>query len=75
MPPDNVNVDRDEEHRAADRMYVAQQPSVVDVAHDVLGPEAKARSACGGVVHRQNYAGDDLNAIRQKVRMPPKVYQ
>ena len=54
-------------------MHVADQPAVIDVAHDAFdGVEGEVR--VGDIMHRQHDAGDDLDA-RQKVRMPPKVYQ
>src|SRR4029450_11892530 len=49
----------EEEHRCAVGVQVAQQPTVVDIAHDDLnGLEGEVDMR--GVVHRQHDAGDDL---------------
>ena len=54
---ENVDVDDDEEHRRAVLVDVADQPPVVDVAHDVLdGVEGQLGVRL--VVHRQQDAGE-----------------
>ena len=57
-PARDVQVHCDEEHRRAHRMNVADQPTVVDVAHDVL--DALERDlGVRGVVHGEDDAADD----------------
>ena len=56
---EHVDVDRDEEHRRAVGVRVADEPAPVHVAHDALdGREGVVDM--GRVVHRQHDAGDDL---------------
>src|SRR3712207_8151112 len=54
------SIDGDEEHRGAVRVQVAQQPTVVDVAHDRLD-RIERMIDMRRVVHRQHDAGDDLD--------------
>ena len=57
----DVSIDGDEEERGAVGVQVAQQPPVIDVAHDRfdgIEGEIDVRR----VVHRQHDAGDDLRA-------------
>ena len=59
--PEDVHVDGHEEHRGAVGVGVAQEPTVVHVAHDVLdGVEGLRRR--GLVMHGEPDAGDDLHA-------------
>ncbi len=56
----DVQVNRDKEERRAVGMHVAQQPAVVDVAHDLFdGIEGNRRF--GRIMHGQHDAGKDLH--------------
>ena len=71
----HVQVNHDEEHRRAGRVHVANQPTVVDVAHDVLN-RAECVSSVRLVVHRQEDTGDDLqheHEKRERAEVVPKV--
>ena len=73
---EHVDVDGEEEHRRAVGVQIAQQPAVIDVAHDRfdrLEGEVDMRR----VVHRQHDAGDDLHAEheRQDAAEGPPVVQ
>ena len=57
---EDVQVDGDEEHRGAVGMQVAQQPTVVHVAHDVFDA-VEGQVRIGHVMHRQHDAGNDLD--------------
>jgi hypothetical protein len=57
--PRKMWIDHDEERRGTVGVRVAQHPAPVHVTHDVFGGiERHAR--VGGIVHRQDHAGDDL---------------
>ncbi len=55
-----MEVDRDEEEGRAVGMHIAQQPAVVDVAHDLLDGIEGDRGF-GSIVHGQHNAGQDLH--------------
>ena len=54
-----MQVDDDEERRRAGRVQIADEPSPVDVAHDVLDRGERVRRG-RLVVHREEDAGDEL---------------
>lgn len=55
-----MQVDRDEEERRAIGVQITQQPTVIDVAHDLLDRiEGDARF--GGIMHGKDDAGEDLH--------------
>ncbi len=56
-----MNINGEEEHRRAVRVHVAQEPTVIHVAHDVFDAVERA-IARRNVVHREHDAGDDLDA-------------
>ena len=72
---EDVDIDHEEEHRGAVRMQIAQEPAVIDVAHDALdGIEGKP----GGrnIVHGENDAGQNLEhqgEAREGAEIPPVV--
>ena len=54
-----MDVERDEEHRRAIGVDIADQPPVIDITHDVLGG-VESQPGIRGIVHRQHDAGDNL---------------
>jgi hypothetical protein len=58
---EDVDVDREEKERRAVGVHVAQQPAIVDVAHDVFDA-VEGHRRIGHVVHREHDASDDLHA-------------
>ncbi len=58
---EHMDVGRQEEHRGAVGVHVAQQPAVVHVAHDAFD-RVEGEVDMRRVVHRQHDAGDDLHA-------------
>ena len=57
---EHVDVDGKEKHRRTAGVHVAQQPAVIDVAHDAFDrPEGQI--GIRRVVHRQDDAGQDLH--------------
>src|SRR3546814_8757059 len=60
---DLVDVGDDEEEARAVRVGVAQQPALVDVAHDVLDRVERHRRR-RRIMHRQDDAGNDLDGQR-----------
>ena len=58
---EHVDVDGEEEHRGAAGVDVAQQPAVIDVAHDQFD-RFEGEIGMRRVVHRQDHAGQDLHA-------------
>ena len=58
---EHMDVNRQEEHRGAVGVQVAQQPAVIDVAHDALD-RVEGHVDLRRVMHRQHDAGDDLHA-------------
>src|SRR5688572_10451598 len=62
---EHMDIDRDEEHRGAVGVQIAQQPAIVHVAHDVLdGIERHVDMR--RIVHHQHNAGDDLHAEHER---------
>jgi hypothetical protein len=59
-----VDIGRQEEHRGAVGVQVAQQPAVVHVAHDAFD-RVEGVVDMRRVVHRQHDAGDDLRAEQE----------
>ncbi|MCY1300835.1 hypothetical protein D9M70_504190 [compost metagenome] len=55
-----MQVNGDEEEGCAVGVHVAQQPTLVDVAHDLFD-RVERNGRFGGVVHRQNDTGEDLD--------------
>jgi hypothetical protein len=70
-----VDVDDDEEHRAAVHVQIAQKPAVVDVAHDALdrfeGVIDVRRVAHGQ--HDARYDHDDQHDPGERAEVPPVV--
>ena len=72
-PPEDVDIDDGEKHRRAIGVRVADQPAVIDVAHDALDQiegEFRARR----VLHRQKNAGadhHDQHEPGQRPEIPP----
>ncbi len=62
---EHVDVDGDEEHRCAVGVQVAQQPAVIDVADDAFD-RFEGEIGMRRVMHRQDDAGDDLDAEHQR---------
>ena len=56
---ENMDVDHDEEERCTIRMGIAQQPAIIDVAHDVLDAR-KGIVDMRRVVHGEHDAGHNL---------------
>ncbi|MGY4298050.1 hypothetical protein ACVWXN_006145 [Bradyrhizobium sp. i1.4.4] len=56
----HVDVDREEEHRRAAGMHVAQQPAVIDVTDDQFD-RLEGEIGVRRVMHRQDHAGQDLH--------------
>ena len=71
---EHVDVDREKEHRGAAGMHVAQQPAVVDVAHDAFDrPEGhRWRPACSASPGSRRSGSAPPSIIE---RMAPKVHQ
>ena len=59
-PAEHVDVDGEEEHRGAVGMNVADQPAVIDVAHDALD-RVEGHVGIRHIMHGQHDAGEDLD--------------
>ena len=73
---EDVDIDGQEEHRGAVGVQIADQPTIVDVAHDVLDRGERQRRA-GYIVHRQHDPGDDLrhqHERQDRAESPEIVY-
>ena len=57
---EHVDVDREEEHRGAGGVHVAQQPAIIDVADEAFD-RLEGEIGVRRVVHRQDHAGQDLH--------------
>jgi hypothetical protein len=58
--PGNVQIDGNEEERGAVGVHVAQEPTGVDVAHDLFH-RLEGDRGIGGVVHGKHDPGEDLH--------------
>ena len=73
--PEDMNIDHGKEHGTAVSMHIAQQPAIIDVAHDMLGA-GEGQVRMGRVMHGQDDAGDDLHHqhdASQGSHVPPVV--
>ena len=74
-PAEEVDVDDDEEHRSAVRVQVAQQPAVIDVAHDPLDALERVVNM-RRVLHCQHDAGGDHDHQHdpgKRAEVPPVI--
>ena len=73
---ENMDVDREEEHRRAVGVNIADQPAIIHIAHDVFN-RVESHRRFRRIMHRQHNAGNDLHHQhqRQNAAESPEIIQ
>ena len=74
-PAEHMDIDHDEEHRAAVHVDIADQPTVIDVTHDAFD-RVERMVHMRRIVHGEHDAGDQHDAEHdagQRTEVPPVV--